>query len=68
MKYVFLCMCLLVMLASCSKPRMHGRVLDDLRVDFGEGVTGTCAFDNEPHPGDDVTVNDDGRCHATPQK
>jgi hypothetical protein len=60
---------LLLMLAACSKPKMKGKVLDDMRVDFGDGVIGSCVFDNEPHPGDKVTVNDaDGKCHAEPQK
>jgi len=67
MKLASILMCLLF-LAACSRPAMHGRVRDDLKVDFGDGVVGTCVFDNEPHAGDAVTMSDDGRCHATPQK
>lgn len=49
-------------LAACSH-KMHGTVTDDLKVRFSDGVIGACVFDNEPHPGDLVTMNDDGRCH-----
>jgi hypothetical protein len=58
---------LILLLSACSH-KMHGTVMDDGKVDFGDGVVGTCVFDNQPQPGDAVTVNDkDGKCHATPK-
>jgi hypothetical protein len=64
-KLATLLLCVLCLVA-CAK-KMQGRVMEDLRVDWGEGVSGSCVFDNTPHVGDKVTVADDGRCHATPQ-
>jgi hypothetical protein len=66
MKLATLLICALL-LVGCSRHEMKGRVIEGSKVDFGDGVIGTCVFDNEPHLGDKVTVSKDGRCHAEPQ-
>ena len=60
---------LALLLIGCSKPQVVGRVNPDLQVDFDASGTRVCLFDNDPHPGDDVTQDKKtGVCHAIPHK
>lgn len=59
---------LLLLAVACTRShKLHGRVTNELKVQFDDGVVGSCVFDNDSHPGDEVTMNDDGTCHDVAQ-